>query len=221
MIAKTWTSSEFNDGIIFMGCSQSSILKYIYIGQSVKFCVSWDLFSVAAGFFHTVFGEELLVESSCWILSCCCWGCIGCYELALCVEIGRPWLIFFIFLVKFWGKDFFKQDWRSRGKIQIFQYILMKWIFCFFFIGNYSLSAWVLQQPRCRKYGWNQVCRYLEHDVGQKVLHLKLMHIIEFGSGGVVLFTISLALYKRQGICINGLCHGASYVQFLYLRCSS
>ncbi|XP_073277209.1 putative chloride channel-like protein CLC-g [Primulina huaijiensis] len=27
--------------------------------------------------------------------------------------------------------DFFRQDWRSRGKTQIFQYILMKWIFCF------------------------------------------------------------------------------------------
>ncbi|KAG8372685.1 hypothetical protein BUALT_Bualt12G0093200 [Buddleja alternifolia] len=26
--------------------------------------------------------------------------------------------------------DFFKQDWRSRGKIQICQYIFMKWIFC-------------------------------------------------------------------------------------------
>ncbi|KAI3446865.1 hypothetical protein Pfo_003530 [Paulownia fortunei] len=27
--------------------------------------------------------------------------------------------------------DFFKQDWRSRGTIEIFQYISMKWIFCF------------------------------------------------------------------------------------------
>ncbi|KAL5783436.1 hypothetical protein ACOSP7_008465 [Xanthoceras sorbifolium] len=27
--------------------------------------------------------------------------------------------------------DFFKQDWRSRGKIQIFQYIFMKWSLCF------------------------------------------------------------------------------------------
>ncbi|XWS17095.1 hypothetical protein CRYUN_Cryun33cG0038500 [Craigia yunnanensis] len=28
--------------------------------------------------------------------------------------------------------DFFKQDWRRRGKIQIFQYIFMKWLLCFF-----------------------------------------------------------------------------------------
>lgn len=27
--------------------------------------------------------------------------------------------------------DFFKQDWRSRGKIQIFQYIFVKWSLCF------------------------------------------------------------------------------------------
>lgn len=27
--------------------------------------------------------------------------------------------------------DFFKQDWRSRKKIQIYQYICMKWAFCF------------------------------------------------------------------------------------------
>ncbi|XP_061350761.1 putative chloride channel-like protein CLC-g isoform X1 [Gastrolobium bilobum] len=27
--------------------------------------------------------------------------------------------------------EFFKQDWRSRGKVQIFQYILMKWLLCF------------------------------------------------------------------------------------------
>ncbi|KAK7292026.1 hypothetical protein RIF29_07651 [Crotalaria pallida] len=26
--------------------------------------------------------------------------------------------------------EFFKQDWRSRGKVQIFQYILMKWLLC-------------------------------------------------------------------------------------------
>lgn len=25
---------------------------------------------------------------------------------------------------------FFKQDWRTRGKIQIFQYIFMKWVLC-------------------------------------------------------------------------------------------
>lgn len=27
--------------------------------------------------------------------------------------------------------EFFKQDWRSRGKYQIFQYIFMKWSLCF------------------------------------------------------------------------------------------
>nr|UVC42299.1 CLC anion channel [Suaeda altissima] len=27
--------------------------------------------------------------------------------------------------------EFFKQDWRSRGKIQIYQYIFMKWALCF------------------------------------------------------------------------------------------
>ncbi|KAK2986216.1 hypothetical protein RJ640_010050, partial [Escallonia rubra] len=28
--------------------------------------------------------------------------------------------------------DFFKQDWRTSGKLQIFQYIFMKWTLCFF-----------------------------------------------------------------------------------------
>ncbi|XP_010541946.1 PREDICTED: putative chloride channel-like protein CLC-g [Tarenaya hassleriana] len=28
--------------------------------------------------------------------------------------------------------DFFKQDWRARGKAQIFQYVFMKWLLCFF-----------------------------------------------------------------------------------------
>ncbi|GER47372.1 chloride channel-like family protein [Striga asiatica] len=28
--------------------------------------------------------------------------------------------------------DFYKQDWRSRGKAEIYQYIFMKWILCFF-----------------------------------------------------------------------------------------
>ncbi|OMO73158.1 Cystathionine beta-synthase, core [Corchorus capsularis] len=27
--------------------------------------------------------------------------------------------------------DFFKQDWRTRGKVKIFQYIFMKWMLCF------------------------------------------------------------------------------------------
>ncbi|BFG40156.1 hypothetical protein CerSpe_264300 [Prunus speciosa] len=27
--------------------------------------------------------------------------------------------------------EFFKQDWRSRGKMQVFQYIFMKWFICF------------------------------------------------------------------------------------------
>lgn len=27
--------------------------------------------------------------------------------------------------------EFFKQDWRSRGKMQIFQYVFMKWLLCF------------------------------------------------------------------------------------------
>ncbi|XP_048133186.1 putative chloride channel-like protein CLC-g [Rhodamnia argentea] len=31
--------------------------------------------------------------------------------------------------------DFFKQDWRTRGKIQIFQYIFMKWLLCFLIGG--------------------------------------------------------------------------------------
>ncbi|CAH2079881.1 unnamed protein product [Thlaspi arvense] len=28
--------------------------------------------------------------------------------------------------------DFFKQDWRARSKTQIFQYVFMKWLLCFF-----------------------------------------------------------------------------------------
>ncbi|KAK8595685.1 hypothetical protein V6N13_000380 [Hibiscus sabdariffa] len=35
--------------------------------------------------------------------------------------------------------DFFKQDWRTRGKIQIFQYIFMKWLLCFLIGGFVSL----------------------------------------------------------------------------------
>ncbi|GMI81193.1 chloride channel G [Hibiscus trionum] len=35
--------------------------------------------------------------------------------------------------------DFFKQDWRTRGKIQIFQYIFMKWLLCFMIGGIVSL----------------------------------------------------------------------------------
>ncbi|XVF88303.1 hypothetical protein PTKIN_Ptkin19aG0039400 [Pterospermum kingtungense] len=35
--------------------------------------------------------------------------------------------------------DFFKQDWRTRGKIQIYQYIFMKWILCFLIGGIVSL----------------------------------------------------------------------------------
>ncbi|XVF34576.1 hypothetical protein REPUB_Repub18cG0070500 [Reevesia pubescens] len=35
--------------------------------------------------------------------------------------------------------DFFKQDWRTRGKIQIFQYIFMKWLLCFLIGGIVSL----------------------------------------------------------------------------------
>ncbi|XP_039164827.1 putative chloride channel-like protein CLC-g isoform X3 [Eucalyptus grandis] len=31
--------------------------------------------------------------------------------------------------------DFFKQDWRTRGKMQIFQYIFMKWLLCFLIGG--------------------------------------------------------------------------------------
>ncbi|WCJ29986.1 H(+)/Cl(-) exchange transporter 7 [Euphorbia peplus] len=34
--------------------------------------------------------------------------------------------------------DFFKQDWRSRGKIQMFQYVFMKWILCFLIGGIVS-----------------------------------------------------------------------------------
>ncbi|KAG4194424.1 hypothetical protein ERO13_A06G053000v2 [Gossypium hirsutum] len=35
--------------------------------------------------------------------------------------------------------DFFKQDWRARGKVQIFQYIFMKWLLCFLIGGFVSL----------------------------------------------------------------------------------
>ncbi|KAK8679233.1 hypothetical protein V6N13_144695 [Hibiscus sabdariffa] len=35
--------------------------------------------------------------------------------------------------------DFFKQDWRTRGRIQIFQYIFMKWLLCFLIGGIVSL----------------------------------------------------------------------------------
>ncbi|XVE98408.1 hypothetical protein REPUB_Repub03eG0104000 [Reevesia pubescens] len=35
--------------------------------------------------------------------------------------------------------DFFKQDWRTRGKVQIFQYICMKWLLCLLIGGFVSL----------------------------------------------------------------------------------
>ncbi|XP_065849340.1 putative chloride channel-like protein CLC-g [Euphorbia lathyris] len=35
--------------------------------------------------------------------------------------------------------DFFKQDWRTRGKIQMFQYVFMKWLLCFLIGGIVSL----------------------------------------------------------------------------------
>ncbi|KAK8707157.1 hypothetical protein V6N13_058221 [Hibiscus sabdariffa] len=35
--------------------------------------------------------------------------------------------------------DFFKQDWRTRGKFQIFQYVVMKWLLCFLIGGFVSL----------------------------------------------------------------------------------
>ncbi|XVE63665.1 hypothetical protein DITRI_Ditri07aG0038000 [Diplodiscus trichospermus] len=35
--------------------------------------------------------------------------------------------------------DFFKQDWRTRSKIKIFQYIFMKWLLCFLIGGIVSL----------------------------------------------------------------------------------
>jgi len=45
------------------------------------------------------------------------------------------WLKFLnFFLVSFdriAENEFFKQDWRSRGKMQIFQYVFMKWSLCF------------------------------------------------------------------------------------------
>ncbi|XP_012449625.1 putative chloride channel-like protein CLC-g [Gossypium raimondii] len=37
--------------------------------------------------------------------------------------------------------DFFKQDWRARGKVQIFQYIFMKWLLCFLIGGFVSLAG--------------------------------------------------------------------------------
>lgn len=37
---------------------------------------------------------------------------------------------FFVFF-RIYENDFFKQDWRSRGKVQIFQYIFVKWLLCF------------------------------------------------------------------------------------------
>lgn len=48
-------------------------------------------------------------------------------------------ILFFIALILFClldfriaENDFFKQDWRARSKIEIFQYIFMKWLLCFF-----------------------------------------------------------------------------------------
>ncbi|XP_030548726.1 putative chloride channel-like protein CLC-g isoform X2 [Rhodamnia argentea] len=35
--------------------------------------------------------------------------------------------------------DFFKQDWRTRGTVQIFQYVLLKWLLCFLIGGIVSL----------------------------------------------------------------------------------
>ncbi|RDY02219.1 putative chloride channel-like protein CLC-g, partial [Mucuna pruriens] len=43
--------------------------------------------------------------------------------------IRRPRLLLSVPMI--FENEFFKQDWRSRGKAQIFQYIFMKWLLCF------------------------------------------------------------------------------------------
>lgn len=41
-------------------------------------------------------------------------------------------VVFFLFWVcRIFENEFFKQDWRSRRMVQIFQYIFMKWLLCF------------------------------------------------------------------------------------------
>ena len=45
----------------------------------------------------------------------------------------------FYFFLRIAENDFFKQDWRTRGKIQIFLYIFMKWLLCFLIGGIVSL----------------------------------------------------------------------------------
>lgn len=45
----------------------------------------------------------------------------------------RPFSKLFPFLLwacRIFENEFFKQDWRSRGVVQIFQYICMKWLLC-------------------------------------------------------------------------------------------
>lgn len=41
------------------------------------------------------------------------------------------WDFFFHVNRRIFENEFFKQDWRSRGKIHIFQYVFMKWLTCF------------------------------------------------------------------------------------------
>ncbi|TKY54799.1 putative chloride channel protein CLC-g [Spatholobus suberectus] len=36
-----------------------------------------------------------------------------------------------LFVCRVYENEFFKQDWRSKGKAQIFQFIFMKWLLCF------------------------------------------------------------------------------------------
>ncbi|KAF7840176.1 putative chloride channel-like protein CLC-g [Senna tora] len=49
-------------------------------------------------------------------------------------EFAPQFLLFLFFsslsVCRIFENEFFKQDWRSRGKLQIFQYVLMKWLLC-------------------------------------------------------------------------------------------
>lgn len=47
------------------------------------------------------------------------------------MKVHNKPLIQFFFDFRLVENDLFKQDWRSRSRAHIFQYIVLKWAFCF------------------------------------------------------------------------------------------
>jgi hypothetical protein len=57
---------------------------------------------------------------------------LSCFvqRLNLFIDPVVNWFFFCFGFCRIFENEFFKQDWRSRGVYQIFQYICMKWFLC-------------------------------------------------------------------------------------------